>query len=57
NSKLQAQLDALRKAVGEGEIKSLQSNLTLEKVHGKEMKLQNEQFGIEINQTTWRCHS
>lgn len=56
NSKLQAELDEQKKAVSEveGEIKSLQSNLTLEEIHGKEMKLQKEVSNMEEKLTKLR---
>ncbi|MBA0698907.1 hypothetical protein Goari_000586 [Gossypium aridum] len=44
NAKLQEHLDQQKKAITEveGEIKSLQSNLTLEQIHDKEAKLRKE---------------
>ncbi|OMO90242.1 Tat binding protein 1-interacting [Corchorus capsularis] len=44
NAKLQEQLEQQKKAISEveGEIKSLQSNLTLEQIHEKEAKLRKE---------------
>ncbi|XP_050225597.1 homologous-pairing protein 2 homolog [Mercurialis annua] len=44
NSELQKQVEEQKKATNavEGEIKALQSNLTLEQIHDKEVKLRNE---------------
>lgn len=44
NADLQKQLEEQKKAIGkiEGEIKTLQSNLTLEQIRGREAKLRNE---------------
>ncbi|KAH7516553.1 homologous-pairing protein 2 homolog [Ziziphus jujuba] len=49
NTKLQQQLDELRKAISgvEGEIKTLQSNLTLEQIHEKEARLRMEVMELE----------
>ncbi|EEF33241.1 homologous-pairing protein 2 homolog [Ricinus communis] len=49
NSKLQQQLQDQKKAINavEGEIKALQSNLTLEQIHEKEAKLRNEVKELE----------
>ncbi|GLT76623.1 hypothetical protein SLA2020_482750 [Shorea laevis] len=44
NSRLQNQLDEQKRAISEveGEIKTLQSNLTMEEIHSKEAKLRKE---------------
>lgn len=56
NTQLQAKLDEQRKAISkvEGEIKSLQSNLTLEEIHAKELKLRKEIKDMEEKLTKLR---
>ncbi|XP_027099458.1 homologous-pairing protein 2 homolog [Coffea eugenioides] len=56
NIKLQEELDGQRKAISavEGEIKALQSNLTLEEVHKKEAKIRKEVKDMEEKLTKLR---
>ncbi|KAM7464358.1 hypothetical protein LguiA_032479 [Lonicera macranthoides] len=56
NAKLQENLDDQKKAISEveGEIKSLQSNLTLEEIHSKEAKLRKEVKEMEEKLTKLR---
>ncbi|KAK2971562.1 hypothetical protein RJ640_017931 [Escallonia rubra] len=56
NIKLQEKLDEQRKAISEveGEIKSLQSNLTLEEIHARQTKLNKEVKEMEEKLTKLR---
>ncbi|KAL7001200.1 Homologous-pairing protein 2 [Sarracenia purpurea var. burkii] len=56
NTKLQETLDEQRRAISEveGEIKTLQSNLTLEQIHAKEANMRKEVDEMEENLTKLR---